>query len=307
MQRTGIPASITLAQGILESGSGRSTLATKANNHFGIKCHNWKGRTIYHDDDKRNECFRRYRDANESYKDHSDFLVTTPRYRFLFDLPHDDYKKWARGLKKAGYATNPHYARRLIHIIEENALYKYDQMIDNTVLYAETDLRQVKEYNRIDYIISRPGDTFESLAESYDKFPGEIARYNEMEKHENIPDGVKIYLQPKRRKAPRGNDYHIMKKNEDLYEIAQKYGIKTKHLCRKNNINPDAELSPGQKLSLRKRLKGEPEFVSLKGRKQKKSNLNTTSLTKQENNQNRKAQQEPVSNDEDGFIFQLEE
>lgn len=130
MKRVGIPASITLAQGCLESGNGKSMLAEKANNHFGIKCHStWTGKKIYKDDDAKNECFRVYKDADESFVDHSDFLKNGQRYAFLFELKPDDYKGWAKGLKKAGYATNPHYPERLITIIEESELYKYDEMV----------------------------------------------------------------------------------------------------------------------------------------------------------------------------------
>jgi flagellum-specific peptidoglycan hydrolase FlgJ len=128
MKRTGVPASITLAQGMVESNYGQSRLATEAFNHFGIKCHNgWTGATIRHDDDHRNECFRRYRNAQESFYDHSDFLRTGSRYSFLFSLSPYDYKGWAHGLKKAGYATNPDYANMLIRKIEENNLALYDR------------------------------------------------------------------------------------------------------------------------------------------------------------------------------------
>lgn len=127
MRRTGVPASITLAQGIIESDYGRSRLARQANNHFGIKCHsNWRGGTIYHNDDRRGECFRRYRRAEDSFRDHSDFLVSGSRYAFLFRLDQSDYRGWARGLKEAGYATNPRYASMLIDKIEEMGLYEYD-------------------------------------------------------------------------------------------------------------------------------------------------------------------------------------
>ena len=129
MVNTRIPASITLAQGILESGDGNSTLARKANNHFGIKCHDWKGKRVKYDDDKRNECFRKYKSVEESYKDHSEFLSTRYRYAFLFDYEQYDYKAWAKGLKKAGYATSPTYSKALIKLIEENELYVYDQQV----------------------------------------------------------------------------------------------------------------------------------------------------------------------------------
>lgn len=126
MKSYGIPASIILAQGCLESGNGNSRLAVKANNHFGIKCHNWTGKRLYHDDDKRGECFRKYNNSEDSYKDHSEFLRNGKRYQSLFDLNKTDYKMWAHGLKAAGYATNPQYAKLLIDIIEKDELYKYD-------------------------------------------------------------------------------------------------------------------------------------------------------------------------------------
>ena len=127
MNTYGIPASITLAQGISELGSGNSSLAKYANNHFGIKCtSDWKGKAYYKDDDERNDCFRVYKDARESYKDHSEFLKRK-RYSFLFELDKNDYKNWALGLKTAGYATNPKYPDMLIGIIEKYKLYQYDQ------------------------------------------------------------------------------------------------------------------------------------------------------------------------------------
>lgn len=131
MNQYGIPASIILAQGCLESGNGNSRLAVKANNHFGIKCHNWTGKRIYHDDDKRGECFRKYNSADDSFKDHSEFLRNGKRYQSLFDLKRTDYKAWAHGLKAAGYATNPKYATLLIDIIEKYSLYKYDSNISS--------------------------------------------------------------------------------------------------------------------------------------------------------------------------------
>ncbi len=127
MRRYGIPASITLAQGILESGSGRGRLAVEANNHFGIKCHGWTGARIYHDDDRSKECFRKYKDPIKSYEDHSKFLTQRGRYAFLFDLKEDDYKAWAKGLKKAGYATDRKYPKKLIALIEDNDLDDFDR------------------------------------------------------------------------------------------------------------------------------------------------------------------------------------
>ena len=127
----GIPASITLAQGILESGSGKGRLAVEANNHFGIKCHKWDGDKIFHDDDKKNECFRKYENPQTSFRDHSVFLTTRSRYEFLFDFKIDDYVSWSEGLKKAGYATDPNYPQKLINIIERYKLYEYDKIVVN--------------------------------------------------------------------------------------------------------------------------------------------------------------------------------
>jgi len=132
MREHGIPASITLAQGLLESGAGKSRLAIEANNHFGIKCHNWTGETIHHDDDAAQECFRKYEHAEQSFEDHSTFLTTRPRYAFLFELDKTDYKAWAQGLKDAGYATDPNYPTRLITIIEDFELHKYDKQYNET-------------------------------------------------------------------------------------------------------------------------------------------------------------------------------
>lgn len=287
MVRTGVPASITLAQAVIESDYGKSRLARKANNHFGIKCHNgWKGGRIYHDDDRRNECFRRYKAVIESYKDHSDFLRQGSRYEFLFDLHQDDYKGWARGLKRAGYATNPRYARMLIDMIEKNNLHVYDDMVisgtgrDAKEIYAgpltddylgsgETDgLRdgeeitddnfvvsrksRVKVRNRIEYITLNENDTFESLAEEFELLRWEIYRYNELEDDARLYPGQIIYLQPKRKRAEAGNDYHIVKEDETMYSISQHYGIKLKSLYEKNRMEPGYEPPPGTELWLRK-------------------------------------------------------
>lgn len=142
MYRSGVPASITLAQGLLESGMGKSTLATNANNHFGIKCHKWDGNKVYHDDDKPQECFRSYDSAEDSFKDHSDFLRYHDRYKFLFDLEPTDYKGWANGLKAAGYATSPTYPEKLISLIERYELYKFDTVGEEDVKSEEAAVEE---------------------------------------------------------------------------------------------------------------------------------------------------------------------
>ena len=194
MQRHKIPASITLAQGLLESGAGYSELARKSNNHFGIKCGgNWRGRTVRHDDDARNECFRAYRNPKDSYEDHSDFLKRGARYAFLFKLKITDYKGWARGLKKAGYATDPSYANRLITIIEDYELYKYDSrgMSKHDVRSWEKELKkkpwlanphQVYIANDIAYVVARDGDTFQVLGKEFDISWKKLVKYNDLHK-----------------------------------------------------------------------------------------------------------------------------
>lgn len=279
MKRTGVPASITLAQGIIESDYGRSRLATEANNHFGIKCHSdWKGRKIYHDDDRRNECFRKYNRVEESYFDHSDFLKNGSRYSSLFELRVSDYKGWAKGLKKAGYATNPKYAVMLINLIEENGLYIYDNAkytsggsnerrsdpvkeikvenlkedsddIDNFVVRADS---RILSNNRIQYILIREGDTYQSLTNKFDLLSWEIIRYNELDDNAELVPGQMIYLQPKRNKAEAGNDYHTLKDGETMYRVSQQYGIKLKILYEKNRLEYGTEPPVGTELWLRK-------------------------------------------------------
>jgi LysM repeat protein len=272
-----IPASITLAQGILESNNGNSTLAVKANNHFGIKCHkNWKGKRIYHDDDRPNECFRKYKVAEDSYIDHSKFLHKHKRYAFLFEYDITDYKSWAKGLKKAGYATHPKYDKILIRIIEENKLYKLDNstkvkrnkpkqktevkkdllLADDVDNYAINPFdNDIKTYNRINYIVVRDGDTFESVAKRYDMRTWQLYKYNELSRDARLIPGDRLYLQPKRRKAPIGSDYHTIKPGENMYSISQKYGIKIKRLYKINNIEYGSEPDIGYTLSLRKKKK----------------------------------------------------
>ncbi len=261
MKRSNIPASITLAQGILESDNGNSTLARKANNHFGIKCHNWKGRKIYHDDDKKDDCFRKYKSVYESFKDHSDFITGSPRYNSLFDLKPTDYKGWARGLKKAGYATNPKYAKLLINLIEKYKLHQYDKG-NKQVAYSGNSLeadRKIYKKNGVKYIIAKEGDNYRELAKKMEMMLWEIYKYNDLPRDASITPGQTIYIQPKRNKAARGNNYHVVKKGETMYTISQKYAIKLKKLYKKNNMESGQIPAPGQKLWLRKNKKEDKE------------------------------------------------
>jgi len=282
MQRTGVPASITMAQALLESDNGNSTLAREGNNHFGIKCHSsWRGKRIYHDDDRRNECFRQYKSVYESYRDHSDFLVNGRRYAFLFSYAPNDYNSWAKGLQKAGYATSKTYARMLIKIIEDNDLHQLDEgkmpayvTSGATQVVAQTGnltkaiegkkLADVDEFtisigtgriktrNRIEYIVVRKGETLASLTRTFEKLPWELAKYNELSPGAPLEAGQIIFLQPKRNRAEAGSDFHIVAEGETLYEISQQYGIKLDKLRAKNHLKNNAKPQVGSKLWLRK-------------------------------------------------------
>ncbi|WP_298237928.1 glucosaminidase domain-containing protein [uncultured Algibacter sp.] len=173
MKLYGIPASITLAQGILESGSGKGRLSVKANNHFGIKCHDWTGKKIYHDDDKKGECFRKYNDAKYSFRDHSLFLSERKRYAFLFDLKQHDYKRWAKGLKSAGYATDRKYPEKLISLIERYKLYEYDRAL----LGLENNIAKDNESSKLLYTVSK-GDTLYSISKKYNTTVQELQQIN---------------------------------------------------------------------------------------------------------------------------------
>jgi len=273
MARVGIPASITLAQGCLESNNGNSTLAVKGNNHFGIKCHDWTGRKVYHDDDRKNECFRSYRSAYDSYMDHSEFLSTRGRYSSLFELNPHDYRGWAKGLKKAGYATANNYSSLLIKIIEDNELFKYDLLVlegrfgdnmakDNEVTVERPEhgyhtKREILMNNNIEYIVTEPGDTPESLRDELDLYKKELFKYNNLYQGVKLEPGQIIYLQPKRRKAAPGNEIHIVVEGQTMYDISQMYGVKLKHLYRLNRMMEGEQPIEGSSIYLRKK-KREP-------------------------------------------------
>jgi LysM repeat protein len=254
-----IPASITLAQGVLESGAGRSELTRRSNNHFGIKCHGWTGRKSYHDDDELGECFRAYDSAYESYQDHSIFLTSSQRYSSLFRLKRTDYKGWARGLKACGYATSPTYATRLIEIIELYKLYRYDSEhhVDKyqleQVRHQGGIIRQVHEFNNNYYVVAKKGDTFRSIADDTEVSYRKLAKFNERDKNDVLEEGEYVWLQKKRRKAPK--EYkgfiHYVKDGESMYSIAQKYGIRLKNLYKMNHLTPDYRIRVGEPLRVR--------------------------------------------------------
>lgn len=262
MMRYRIPASITLAQGLLESGAGKSELTRKGNNHFGIKCHGWRGRSVYYDDDAKNECFRAYRNAYESYEDHSKFLANGQRYRRLFDLKITDYKGWAKGLKAAGYATNPQYANRLIDIIKVYELDRFDRAKSYDKFYARRSkdisvggepLHEVYEFNGIYYVKARQGDTFRSIGKEVGISYRSLAKYNERDRRDVLSEGDIVYLKKKRSKAPKSykGRLHRVRAGESMYSISQLYGIRLKDLYKMNKLSPDYQIKVGDGLKLR--------------------------------------------------------
>jgi len=265
MMHSGIPASITLAQGILESGDGNSPLAVYAKNHFGIKCHStWSGKTFILDDDEKDECFRKYNSVDESFRDHTNFLVDRSRYAFLFELKSNDYKGWAMGLKKAGYATNPKYAHLLIALIEQHDLNQYDtwdrvesknlrKSRTSKILATNEASRIVKLHNNIKYILVRKRDNFGSVAREFGMKPWQLYRYNDLNKKDELTPGEVLYLQPKRNSA--SEEYHKVKEGDTMRGISQTYGIKLKKLYKKNNMIEGTLPSVGQLLYLKKRNK----------------------------------------------------
>jgi LysM repeat protein len=240
MKKYHIPASITLAQGLLESGAGQSTLARKSNNHFGIKCgSDWKGKSVRHDDDERNECFRAYKHPKQSYEDHSKFLVSRPRYASLFKLKITDYKGWARGLKKAGYATNPRYAEQLIGIIELYDLDRYDKKGGLKWMKKNPNPHQPYIANGLLYIVVRSGDTWKSISKEFDISQSKLREYNDLYKGYNLQVGDILYLEKKKRKASKDNIVHVLRSGESMYTVSQKYGIRLKNLYKLNKMSPE--------------------------------------------------------------------
>ena len=238
MKKYHIPASITLAQGLLESGAGQSTLARKSNNHFGIKCgSDWKGKTVRHDDDARGECFRAYKHPKQSYEDHSKFLAGRPRYASLFKLKITDYKGWARGLKKAGYATNPRYADQLIDIIELYDLDKYDKKGGLKWMKENPNPHQPYIANDLVYIVVRSGDSWKSISKEFDISQRKLRKYNDLYKGYTLQVGDILYLEKKNKKAGKEHIVHVLRAGESMYSISQKYGIRLKNLYKLNKMD----------------------------------------------------------------------
>lgn len=286
-QKYGIPASIILAQALLESAAGESELTRNSNNHFGIKCGNdWTGESVRHDDDKRHECFRKYKHAEQSFEDHSLFLKK-PRYQKLFTLSQTDYKGWAHGLRQCGYATDQQYANKLIHIIEEYGLNQYDtedysvdeeqreiDLIDlkadeikKTDADADKDKGKKKKskmkaidlyqehklykHNGRTYIIAAAGETFEGLAYEYNINEKALRRFNDASDGRELRAGDKVYLYKKRKRAQLSESFYRVKRGETAWSIAQDKGIQLKTIYQLNGIEEGQEVTINQQLQLR--------------------------------------------------------
>ena len=278
-----IPASITLAQGLLESGAGNSALAREAKNHFGIKCHKgWEGKTYYMDDDEKDECFRKYNNAEESFRDHSEFLCGRSRYSALFDLEITDYRGWAKGLKAAGYATNPKYAQLLIDRIELYDLAKYDkialgQMNDDDQLpdiapedellelafspgdraaYELVDMTQDKRFiyenNGVRFVFAKEGETPESMANGFGVKYKKFCEYNCLRRPDEMVfhSGDVVYLSRLKNSNWKAK-WHTVEEGETVRDIGLRYAVKPDKILRKNNLREGIKLQAGQRLWLR--------------------------------------------------------
>ena len=276
MNRSGIPASITLAQGILESGNGLSELAKKSNNHFGIKCHGtWTGEKVYHDDDAKGECFRAYKEVRHSYKDHSDFLVRGSRYEFLFELDPTDYKGWAKGLKKAGYATAPDYADKLIRIIEESDLQQFDKTTYTPMVdYQDTVSKKIvgatlnsrgkpiknprKKFlihrmkyheNGTPYIVLQANETIEILSDSLKIRVAVLLAINDATYETKFEAGEVVYIDHK--KARSKEKYVIASEGSSMRSISQQHAISLNRLYRYNDFPVGRLPQRGEQIRLR--------------------------------------------------------
>jgi len=271
----GIPASITLAQGLLESGAGISSFAKESNNHFGIKCNDWLGEKIYHDDDAQGECFRKYNHVLESYEDHSLFLKNKPRYASLFNLQPTDYEGWAFGLKKAGYATDPAYAYKLIALIENYDLHQYDlgrNKSEYDEMYANVNAspgksmahsggsigavvalvsHEVRKVNGVKFVTALPGDDFTLIADEFNMSVERLLSYNDLIPGAQLKIGTRIFISSKKNKAPKECLKHQVLFGESMYSVSQDYGIKIVKLYKMNKMSFTDGARVGQVLKLR--------------------------------------------------------
>ena len=244
-----------MAQGLLESGAGRSELARKSNNHFGIKCHSdWRGGRVYHDDDLRGECFRKYKNAEQSYEDHAKFLTERPRYASLFKLKVTDYKGWAKGLQRCGYATDRAYANRLIKLIEDYDLYRYDRLQAGKKKKAPAKRiypYQIYRTYGLLYVYSNGNDSFDDIAASLGFKAKQLRKYNEVPEDFPLDKGDIVYLEKKKKKADKPHYEHVVQVGESMHSISQKYGIQVKSLYKLNKKDDDYVPEEGDVLKLR--------------------------------------------------------
>ncbi|MEZ5014346.1 MAG: LysM peptidoglycan-binding domain-containing protein [Chitinophagales bacterium] len=334
-----IPASITMAQGILESGAGQSELARESNNHFGIKCHSdWTGDKVYYDDDAKDECFRKYDKVEDSYRDHSEFLATRNRYASLFELKPDDYKGWAKGLKTAGYATNPKYADMLIKMIEDYQLYELDKLgkddlkkleKDNGTHLTDKEKEEQKEkepantntkeekkkvhtswggyseqvfyFNRIPTLLAQPGDTPESIAKANHLRVEQFYTYNDMQPGMSVQPGTKIYLQPKRKKG--STKFHTVQSGETMWSISRDEGVRLDKLYAYNKLAPGQEPATGEQIHLRNKIKTAPKLVKQNSEKKKEVPVEKKSDS---GNLQQKAEQENQKDEADDIFLDMD-
>lgn len=261
-EKYNIPASITLAQGLLESAAGQSELAMKAHNHFGIKCHDWDGGSIHY----KNDCYRKYRHTEESYTDHSIFLQR-PRYASLYKLHITDYKGWARGLKACGYAEDPQYAKKLIDIIERYNLTQYDRAATTQKHLPQRQNIDIRQFYRWDnnnssqrniykawgllYVEAYQGDSYEAIAAELGFNAKDLAKFNDSKPYTLLNRGDIVYLEKKHKKSSKEHEFYVAKEGDTLYDISQRYGISLKHLAKRNQLKSDAILSAGNIIRLR--------------------------------------------------------
>jgi LysM repeat protein len=260
MDKHKIPASIILAQGVLESGAGLSSLAKESNNHFGIKCHNdWNGKRVYKTDDRPNECFRGYDAVGDSYEDHSKFLCQHQRYSFLFDYDIRDYTAWAKGLQTSGYATDKAYANKLIKIIEDYELYKYDSKKKiktkrekgKNKPVVPLKMRATYIWGGLIYIEAEENDSFDKIADDMGFKVKKLLKYNEVPEDFPLKKGAVVYLEKKKKKADLPHFEHVVKIGESMHSISQKYGIQLKSLYKFNKKDTEYVPAEGDVLRLR--------------------------------------------------------
>ncbi len=251
MKKYGIPASITLAQGIIESGYGSSYLAIEANNHFGIKAYSrgWTGPVVRCDDDAKDEPFCKFKSVEEGYEYHSTFLRNNTRYNSLFALDIRDYESWAHGLKRCGYATNPKYGYMLIEMIENNHLDAYDVKKIKTKNEVH-QLYVTKKKGGLKYIRCLKDDDLSVIAKEYGISKRKLRSWNDLTKQSVLKEGDIIYLQKKNKKADKGHDYHVVRGGESLWSISQVYGVRVMSLMKRNDL-VSATVHAGQVLKLR--------------------------------------------------------